>query len=159
MTPAELSLGELLAQGASLFGMSFVGGVFWVVNAETTAAIYAAKLGWNPFVVATICTAGQLSVYGLLFRTGGWLVPKWRWLARQVERTKAKHGHRLEDGYLVTTSFAALLGVPPMSAMAVLASGFTVTLPHFLLVAGTLRWLRFLAVAFAGQSLLDWLGR
>lgn len=154
-----MNVTQLLVEGASLYGISFVGGVFWIANAETTAALYAAKLGWNPFAVATICTAGQMSVYGLLFRTGGWLVPKWRWLARQVERTKTKHGHRLENGYLATTAFAAGLGVPPMSAMAVLASGFQVSLRHFLLLAGTLRFARFLAFAVAGQSLLDWLAK
>jgi len=49
--------------------------------------------------------------------------------------------------------------VPPLSAMAALASGFTVSMGHFLLVAGSLRFLRFLACALLGQQLLDWLGQ
>ena len=137
----------------SLFGIAFVSGVFWVCNAETTSAYYVAELGWNPLVVALVCTAGQAAVYTILFRGGGWLIVRWGWLNRLVVRIRASHGSRLEKRYLTTSVVAALIGVPPLAAMAVLGPGFAVPIRRFLAVATGVRFLRFLAVALAGVQL------
>lgn len=138
----------------SLFGISFVSGVFWVCNAETTSAYYVAELGWHPLTVALVCTAGQATLYALLFRGGAWLTPRWGWLARLVMRIRASHGARLEKRYLSTSVVAALIGVPPLAAMATLAQGFSVPLHRFLPVATFVRFLRFLLFAIAGAQLM-----
>ena len=138
---------------ASLFGIAFVSGVFWVCNAETTSAYYVAELGWNPVTVAVVCTAGQATLYALLFKGGGWLTLRWGWLGRLVVRIRASHGARLEKRYLTTSVLAALVGVPPLAAMAALAEGFTVNIYRFLAVATGVRFLRFLGFALAGAQL------
>lgn len=148
-----MSLLDSALELGSLFGIAFVSGVFWIFNAETTSAYYVAELGWNPVAVALVCTAGQTTVYALLFRTGGWLILRWGWLNRLVTRTRAKHGERLAKRYLTTSAFAALFGVPPLAAMAALAEGFAVPIFRFLAIASGVRFLRFLGFAMAGRQL------
>ncbi len=138
---------------ASLFCIAFVSGVFWICNAETTSAYYVARLGWNPVAVALVCTAGQAVLYALLFRGGSWLIPRWGWLARLVARIQKSHGARLESRYLATSVVAALIGVPPLAAMAALAEGFAVPIHRFLAVATGVRFVRFLGFALMGAQL------
>jgi membrane protein YqaA with SNARE-associated domain len=152
MTPLHAAM-EL----ASLFGIAFVSGVFWVCNAETTSAYYVAELGWNPVLVALVCTAAQATLYALLFRGGAWLTPRWGWLSRLVARIRSRYGARLETHYLSTSAASALIGVPPLAAMATLAQGFSVPLPRFLAVATGVRFLRFLCIALAGAQLTTYL--
>ncbi|MHB8877951.1 MAG: hypothetical protein ACYC8T_30010 [Myxococcaceae bacterium] len=147
-----MSLVQATLELASLFGIAFVSGVFWICNAETTSAYYVAELGWNPVTVALVCTAGQLTLYTLLFRAGGWLILRWGWLDRLVVRLRARHGERLAKRYLTTSVFAALFGVPPLAAMAALAGGFSVPIYRFLAIATGVRFLRFLGFALAGAQ-------
>ena len=141
------------AELGSLFVVSFLSGIFWVANAEGTAVYYSMERGWHPLVVATVCTAGQLSMFSLLFHGGGWLLPRWKWLHRYVERTRAKHGERLRKGYLSTTVFASAFGVPPLGAMSVLADGLAVSFARLLANAAGVRFVRFLLAAAAGEQL------
>ena len=139
----------------TLFGISFVGSVFWVMNAEMAAVYYAGELGYSPALVGSICASGQTMMYILLYYGGGWLATRWRWLRRKVERVRQKYGKKLETRYLYLSFLAGIFGVPPVLAMAVLAPGFGVRGPSFFGVLFAGRTIRFTLLAWMGKPLLD----
>jgi membrane protein YqaA with SNARE-associated domain len=137
----------------TLIGICFVGGLFWVANAEATAILYGAQLGWNPLLVGIVSALSQCAMYTLLFWGGDWLIAKWTWLGRKVEKTRARFKARLDKSYLTMTATGALVGLPPMTVMALLAGGFNVRLRTLLAIAFGLRFVRFTVLAAVGTQL------
>lgn len=139
-----------------LLSISFAGGIVWLFNVEATAVVFGASSGWSPVLVGVICATGQSLAYLVLFFAGDWILGRWRWAGRKLERTRARYGERLRRGFLGLTVPAALVGVPPMTGMAALAGGFRVRLLPLLAIALPLRSVRFVVLAVAGTQLLAW---
>lgn len=140
----------------SLLFLSFAGGILWVFNVEAAAMLYGAAGTWNPLLVGVICALGQSLAYTLLFFAGDRLLRRWSWGRRQVERTLARYGERLEHSFLALTAPAALVGLPPMTVMAALAGGFRVRFAPMIGIALTLRSIRFVVLAAAGTQIIAW---
>lgn len=140
----------------TLLCISFAGGIVWLFNVEATAVLYAGVGGHNPVLVGLTCAVGQSLAYTFLFFAGTWFFERWRWGKRQLERTRARYGERLRQSFLALTAPAALVGLPPMTAMAALAGGFQVRFVHMISIALSLRIVRFLALAFAGNEIAAW---
>ena len=114
---------------------------------------YGNQSGWHPLTVGLTCAAGQTLAYAFLFRCGDWLYARWRWAGRQVERTRRKYGARLSQSFLTLTAPAALIGLPPMTAMAALAGSFQVRLLPMIAIAFSLRLVRFTVLAAVGDRI------
>jgi len=140
----------------TLLCISFAGGIVWLFNVEATAVLYAGVGGHNPLLVGLTCAVGQSLAYTFLFFSGGWLLERWSWGRRQIERTRARYGAWLERSFLALTAPAALIGLPPMTAMAALAGGFHVRFLPMIGIAFSLRLVRLLALAFAGTEIAAW---
>lgn len=142
----------------SLLAFSFAGGIVWIFNVESAAVLYGGKSAWHPLAVGLTCAAGQTLAYTFLFYCGDWLYAHWRWAGRKIERTRLKYGERLSKSFLTLTAPAALVGLPPMTAMAALAGSFQVRPLPLLAIAFSLRVVRFTLLAAVGQPLLSWWG-
>ncbi len=140
----------------SIIGLSFVGAVFWVISTEGLAMYYGGALGWHPVWIGLLCSLGQNANYVCFYFGGKTLVERWRWLAAKVAFVEKRYHHSLQKGYLITTGFSAVFGVPPVIAMAALASGFHIRLQHFLAVSLAGRWLRFTILAWSGDAIISW---
>jgi len=140
----------------SLFAFSFAGGIIWVFNVETAAMVYGARSGWHPLLVGLACAGGQSAAYTFLFFAGDWLFRRWRWGRAQVERTRARYGSTPASSFLLLTVPAALVGIPPMTAMAALAGGCKVRLLPMIALAFSFRLIRFTILASAGTPLVAW---
>jgi len=140
----------------SLLAFSFAGGIVWLFNVESAAVVYGNQSGWHPLTVGLTCAAGQTLAYTFLFYCGDWLYSRWRWAGKQVAKTRAKYGDRLGRSFLTLTAPAALIGLPPMTAMAALAGGFQVRLLPLVAIAFSLRFVRFTLLAAMGDRLTGW---
>lgn len=139
-----------------LLAFSFAGGIVWLFNVETAAVAYGSEAGWHPLAVGLTCAGGQTLAYAFLFRFGDWLCARWRWVGKQVDRTRRKYGRRLSTSFLALTAPAALVGLPPMTAMAALAGSFKVRLVYLIAIAFSLRTIRFTVLAAVGDQLWSW---
>lgn len=146
----------MMLEVLSLAVVGFIGSVFWVLSPEAAAIYYGSELGWSPLMVGGVIACAQLPMYGLLYSFGGLVLRRWRWLARQVDRTRGRYQSHLERNYLLLTLAGATTGIPPIIALAVLASGFDVPLRRLLPVAAVGRVIRFSVLALAGEAILTW---
>jgi membrane protein YqaA with SNARE-associated domain len=143
----------MLLKLLSLAGICFLGGAVWVFNAETTVIVYGAEFGFHPFLVGLVAATAQCAMYALLFYSGGWLMTHWRWLGSKIEKARNRFADHLQERYLVATASAALIGLPPMTAMAALGKGFQVRILRLLIVAFIFRVVRFTLLAALGFQL------
>lgn len=139
----------------SLLLLSIAGGVVWVFNVEAAAVLYGSK-GFHPALVGVTCAVGQSIAYTLLYFGGDWLLRRWGWWRRSLERMRARWGERLRKGFLGATATAALIGIPPMTGMAAIAGGFDVRYPPMIAIALGLRTVRFIVLAAAGSRIAAW---
>lgn len=128
----------------------FVAGVSLIVNAEATVLIATSQFGLEPLQAALACAGGQTLLFAFLYRYGGALALRWGMLQRQVSKTRERHGKRMQRRFLWVVLGGASVGVPPMIALATLASSFRVGLGRLLVLAAPLRLLRFWLVALLG---------
>jgi hypothetical protein len=141
---------------ASLLGLSFGGALIWAFAAEGWAVYYGTALGWHPLAIGLVCATGQCAMYTLLYWTGGWMVLRWPWLARQIGRTRQRFARHLVERYLVATAVGALLGMPPMTGMAVLGRAFSAPYRGLIVIAFVMRFIRFTILGAIGTQLQDW---
>lgn len=146
----------MIVEGCWLFGIAFVGSVFWFVSTEGFSVYYGFKLGWDPVSVGLIAGVGTGCSYFVLYFIGDWLMDRWRWLGKKVEHARARWGSHLESYYLVLAAVAGVFGIPPALAMALLASGFGVRLAFLLPILVTTRALRYGLLASFGDRLQVW---
>lgn len=146
----------MILETLSLAVVGFVGSLFWVLSPEAAAMYYGSELGWNPLLVGLVITVAQAVMYGLLHGSGGLVLRRWSWLARQVDRTRGRYQAHMDRNYLILTFFGAMTGIPPIVALAILATGFDVSLRRFLPVASLGRFTRFTVLAVAGEAIITW---
>jgi hypothetical protein len=132
---------------AGLFGIAFVGTLFWVASPEVAAAFYASVRGWHPMAVGLVAAAGQLAALAVLFTSGAALRLRWRWFDRQCGRVRARYGERLEKNATLVLVVSGLLGVPPVSVAATLAPGLGLRAARVLPLLFAARVVRFAVVA------------
>ncbi len=135
----------------------FFSGISLVINAEATLMIAASIFAADPMLAGAAAAFGQAFLLIFLYRYGGGLALRWRWLQRQTDKARRRYEARLEKRFLLFGASAALLGVPPLLAMAVLAPSFGARASHFVAVAVPLRFVRFWFVAALGAQLDDWI--
>jgi membrane protein YqaA with SNARE-associated domain len=140
-----------------LYGLAILGTLFWVVNVEALAVLYAG-LGWHPLLVALVCAFGQCTAHVVLYLAGARLAHRWSRLDRVVERARARLDGHASGTYLGVAATAGLLGVPPLVAIVVLAPSFGVRLLHLLPIAFATRTVRFGALAVLSQGGLALVG-
>jgi hypothetical protein len=132
---------------AGLFGIAFVGTLFWVASPEVAAAFYGSVRGWHPLVVGLVAAAGQLAALAVLFTSGAALRRRWRWFDRQCARVRDRYGERLEKNAALVLAVSGLLGVPPVSVAATLAPGLGLRAARVLPLLFATRVVRFAVVA------------
>ena len=140
----------------TLFVIGFIGSVFWIVNAETTAVYAAGEYGYHPVFVASILGLAQNVAYIPINHFGKQLTSKWQKLADNIERIRTRYGDKLKRRFLWITTLAALTGMPPVVAMVVLAPGFEIKMRHLFPVTLVCRFTRFLVLAWFGEALFHW---
>ena len=133
-------------------GIAFLGVLIPISNPEI-AAVLAGRGGLDPVAVGVAGAAGQCVMYLVVYFAGAQIVPRLKWISRQVERTRARYSTRLEKAYLATAVVAALVGVPPMVALIVLAHSFRVSLLPLVAIAFTFRVARFAILAAGGLQM------
>lgn len=138
--------------GISLYLLSVVGAVFWVISTEGLAITYGTQ-GWNPLLVALLCAGGQNSCYVLVYFGGRELIDSWQRLADAVEKVHDKYGAKLDTGFAWLTAAGSMFGIPPAVGMVALAPGFGLRLPQLLAITFPLRFIRFTILAWAGDSI------
>lgn len=133
-----------------------VGTLFPPMNPEFATAAFAARSGWHPVVVGLLAAGGQTVTYAGLYFLGARLLPRWPWLARQVDAIRLRFKDHLERRYLLVAVAAGALGLPPAAGLSAMASGFGIPARHVLPVIFVARAVRASAVAAFGQSLFAW---
>ena len=141
----------------SLLAFSFCGGIVWIFNVEAAAIAMGASSGWHPLTVGLACAGGQSLAYTFLYYCGGWLLSRWRWFSRKVDAMLKRWDKRFARNFLLLTVPAALIGIPPMTGMAAVARSFKVRPAPLLLIAFSLRLLRFTVLASTGDAIPRWL--
>ena len=139
----------------SIVGLAVIGSVFWVVSTEAMAILYGSR-GWNPFLVGALCAIGQNITYYGIYIGGESLLGRWAGLARQVSKLRARLGHGARRGFLLTTGFSHIVGMPPALATVALAPGFSIRPRTLFPITLTARWFRFSVLAAVGQPLVQW---
>ena len=141
------------------FGICLVSAVFPVVNAEAyLGALSAVGDGSRMWAIAAAAalgqTCGKLVFFGLGRSSLGWAwvrrrteSPKWQ-ERMAVWQRRARHGPWSVTGLI---GASALVGVPPLAIVSVLAGQLRASLPVFVVAVLAGRTLRFAAV-FAGIS-------
>jgi membrane protein YqaA with SNARE-associated domain len=145
----DLDPGDQL--GAFLF--CFLSGASFIINAEATVVVTTTQFGLHPVLAGLGASSGQVILYWMLYKFGDVLARRWRWLNRQVTRTREKYGNQLDERFGILTGFAGVFGLPPVTAMAAIAPGFGMRLLTFLAIAVPLRFLRFLVLGAFSQEL------
>jgi membrane protein YqaA with SNARE-associated domain len=137
--------------GAFLF--CFFAGLSFFVNAEATVVVTATQFELHPVLGGLGASLGQAVLYWLLYRFGDVLSRRWKWLNRQVTRTREKYGTSLQDKFTLFSAMAGFLGIPPATAMAVIAPGLGYRLRNYLIIAVPLRFVRFVILGAFSQEL------
>ncbi len=141
----------------TLFGISIVGTLFWVINAEVSAAVYASHLHYNPILVGVVCALGQGVTFTLVYWFGEKIAGRWKGLQRQLDRIQERFGERLLKAFTFLSFLGGFIGIPPALGMAALAAGlgvsFRASIPF--IIAG--RFLRFSGIALGADWLLPYL--
>ncbi len=148
--------GEMVLSFLALIGFSFIGPVVSpfvpFLATEVMAAVYAVEMGLHPLVVGLACTIGQNLAYTVLYLAGGKFVLRWDRLHQQIEWLRAKYATARRT-FLLATIGAALIGIPPMIAMVVVARGFGMRLMTLLAIGIPLRAVRFALLAALGGAI------
>jgi membrane protein YqaA with SNARE-associated domain len=137
----------------------FASGIIWLFNAEAACILAAGSGRWSPVTVGVVCALGQTLAYTFLYFGGTWLRDHWRWWRAQLERAETRWGRVLQRSFLALTAPAALIGIPPMTAMAALAGSFKVRFLWMIAIALIGRSVRFQVLAHAGVELAVWWSR
>ena len=135
---------------------SFCGGIVWIFNVEAMAIAMGTRAGWHPLTVGLACAGGQSLAYIFLYYCSHWLLRRWRWFSRGVDRMLDRWGDRFKRSFLLLTAPAALIGLPPMTGMAAVARSFKVRLLPLIAIAFFLRLLRFTLLASTGDAIPRW---
>lgn len=147
----------MLLELLTLFFISVVGTIFWLLNAELSAAIYVTQLGYSPIVVGAVCGLGQGTTYSLLYFFGEKLAEHWKGFRVQLQKTTKRFGNRLMRTFPVFGLVGGMIGLPPAMALAALASGLGVSYRASIpaIIAG--RLVRFMCIGFGAETLLPYL--
>jgi len=133
-------------------GMAFLGTFVWVFNCEALLVVQVTQRGWHLLPAALLLCAGQSAAWALLFGAGRGIRARWAWFNRQCERAQGRWGHRLQTRASWVIVFSGVVGVPPTSAVAVLAPGFGIRLSRLLPLMCASRLVRFVVLgALAGR--------
>jgi membrane protein YqaA with SNARE-associated domain len=142
---------------AALFGVAFVGTLFWAISPEAAAAVFAVQHRWPPLAVGLVAAAGQTLALVALAAFGDQLRRRWRWFDRRCERVKARAGDRIARNSIVVAAASGLVGFPPISIVGTLAPALWPRARPLLMVMALMRLLRFSLVAvLALHSGLRW---
>lgn len=143
------------------FGACLVSAVFPLVNAEAyVGAVAVAYPGSSVWTLAAVAALGQTCgkvIFYLLGRNS----LSWNWVRRKIESPKAQARlalwqRRAHDNPWTVTGLiggSALVGLPPLAIISVLAGQLRAPLVLFTAAVFTGRTLRFAAV-FAGVSVI-----
>jgi membrane protein YqaA with SNARE-associated domain len=137
----------------TLFGISLLGTVVWVVSPEAAAALYASQRVWHPLVIGLVVACGQAVTQAALFAFGDLLRRRWPRFDRQCERVRLRFGRTLQRGSALLASSSGLLGLPPVSAVAALAPGLGLRAVQVLPPIFVMRVIRFAAIAALADRL------
>jgi membrane protein YqaA with SNARE-associated domain len=130
-----------------LFGTAFIGTVFWVASPEIAVAVCAVKGGWHPLAIGAVAGAGQAIALTLLFVFGDQLRTRWSWFNRKSARLAAAYGKSIAHSATALAISSGLLGLPPVSATAILAPGAGLRARPLLALLFVTRVIRFAVVA------------
>ena len=130
-----------------LLGIAFVGTFFWPVSPEAGAILWTTRYGWSPLLVGVIAALGQSAAHVVLYFFGDQIRRRWRWFDRQCERARQRFGDRLTRNTPWLGLTSGLIGLPPTSATAALASGLGLSAVRLLPFMFVTRVLRFAVVA------------
>jgi membrane protein YqaA with SNARE-associated domain len=148
--------------------LGFVSALVPVVNIEAYLAVRAAVTQIDAiWALALVAALGQMAGKFLWYRLGASSLG-WAWVRRKIEKPKVAaslelwrsrtHQRPVLTGVLVLA--AAIVGLPPLAILAVVAGQLRMSLMLFLGLGLLGRWLRFVGllsgVAWAGQSGLGW---
>jgi membrane protein YqaA with SNARE-associated domain len=139
-----------------VYPLALVGSVLWFLSPEVLVASYGAA-GHHPLLLAALATAGQNTTYVVIFLSGARLSRRWRWLGERARALENRWGARLARSYKTLMCTAAVVGVPPLLFMVLLAPSFRVSLKTTLLITLSLRMLRFTLLALLGDTVVRWL--
>lgn len=145
-----------MSEAAVLFAC-FFSGASLVINAEATVMIAASVFATEPMLAGAAAACGQAFLLLFLYRYGGGLALRWTWLQKKTDKARRRYQARLQERFLLFGAGAALIGVPPLLAMAVLAPSFDTRASHFVAIAVPLRFLRFWLFAALGAQLDVWI--
>jgi hypothetical protein len=130
-----------------LVGIAFFGTFVWVASPEAAVALYAAEGRGHPLVLGALAATGQMFAVGLLFAFGQVVRRRWSWFDRQCRRAAGRHAARLRRGGAISSLTGGLLGLPPLSALAVLGPGLGFQARRWLPLVFALRIVRFAVIA------------
>ena len=138
-----------------LYLIACVGTVVWVINAEVATMAYAGMEDpYSPLVLGLVATLGQCTSY-LIFLYGGKTIGKLKSIQKLVRRTEERFAEKMKAGFLSLTVTAAILGVPPVIALVLLAKPFGMSAWPVIGIAFAGRIIRFTACAVFGEALFD----
>lgn len=141
----------------TLFGISIIGTVVWVINAEVSAAVYTSQLNHNAIMVGIVCAFGQGVTFSLLYWFGEKLAQQWKGLQNQLDRIQKRFGDHLLKAFTFLSFLGGVIGFPPAIGMAALAAGLGVSYRASIpfIIAG--RFVRFTVIGLAAEMLLPYL--
>ena len=141
----------------TLFGISIVGTLVWVISAEVSAAVYASQLDHNAILVGVVCALGQGVTFTVLYWFGETISERWRGLQRQLDRIQKRFGDRLLGAFTPISFLGGFIGIPPAVGMAALAAGLGVSYRASVPFIVLGRFFRFSAIGFGADWLLPYL--
>ena len=146
----------------SIFGASIASALLPLINVEAILAVTATRHPETVAALVLVATLGQM-LGKLLWYWGGQHVDRAPWVARHLEKPKAKASlerwHARAEGRPWFTAgllfVSASVGFPPYAITAVLAGVLRVPVLVFLVTGLLGRGLRFWAVVTGTSSLLE----
>jgi hypothetical protein len=137
----------------ALWGVGFVGTVFWPLSPEAAVALYTARGHWHPLLAGPLVAGGQACAHLVLYLGGEQLRRRWRWFDAKCERARVRYGGWLHKGLVPLGCASGLIGLPPSSVTAALAPGLGLSGRRLLPLLFGMRVLRLTAVAYLARAL------
>ena len=135
-----------------MYFYSMLGPLFPAFNTEVMLLYQLMTGTQHPVVMAVTASAGQATLYLVLYTLGEGTLMRWKALGRRLAALTPAQRERFRQGTSAALASGALTGLPPVILMAPLVSSFGYSRLRLVVIVFTGRVVRFgLLLAFSDQ--------
>lgn len=126
--------------------------LFWWISIEAWLIAQSIRGAGDPLLLTLAATLGQMVTVTLLFFVGGKVLLRWKKFSQKVERFDVE---RFRTSGVLVCSMAAVVGVPPLSILSVVAGTLRFSFPLFVGIGIAGRIARFAALTYLPDAFKD----